>query len=68
MNRRLRLFGRNYGLQIVVLAGVWIGFFITTPGFRGLAGLYGVVEGFALLGLVAVGLSVTIFAGSSICR
>lgn len=63
MNRRLRLFGRNYGLQIVVLAGVWIGFFITTPGFRGLAGLYGVVEGFALLGLVAVGLSVTIFAG-----
>ena len=63
MNRRFRSFARAYGLQIFVLAAVWIGFTATTPQFRGVSGLYGVVEGFALLGLVSVGLSATIFAG-----
>lgn len=63
MTTRLRPMFHAYGLQLVVLVGVWTGFAVTTPSFRGWSSMYGVVEGFALLGLVAVGLSVTIFAG-----
>jgi ribose/xylose/arabinose/galactoside ABC-type transport system permease subunit len=54
---------RAYGLQVVVLAAIWIAFGATTPLFRGISSVYSVVEGFALLGLVAGGMAITVFAG-----
>lgn len=54
---------RAYGLRIVVLVAVWVGFAVTTPTFGGEGALFAVLQNFALLGLIAVGLSVTFVAG-----
>jgi ribose/xylose/arabinose/galactoside ABC-type transport system permease subunit len=55
--------GRSYGLQLVTLVAVCAYFSATTPLFRGIPAAYSVVEGFGLLGLVAAGMSLTVFAG-----
>jgi ribose/xylose/arabinose/galactoside ABC-type transport system permease subunit len=63
VNRRLAAAAQEYALPGMVLAGVWIAFATTTPLFRGVSSVYSVVEGFALLGLVAAGMAATVFAG-----
>ena len=54
---------RAYALPIVILIGVWIFISATTDTFRGEAAIFSVLEGFPLMGLVALGLAVTIIAG-----
>jgi len=54
---------RAYALPVAVLIGVWIYISATTETFRGEASLFSVLEGFPLMGLVALGLAVTIIAG-----
>ena len=54
---------RAYALPIVILIGVWIYISATTDTFRGEAAFFSVLEGFPLMGLVALGLAVTIIAG-----
>lgn len=54
---------RAYGLPVAVLVGVWTYISATTETFRGEASLFSVLEGFALLGLVGLGVAVTIVAG-----
>ena len=54
---------RAYALPIAVLLGVWIYISATTETFRGEASLFSVLEGFPLLGLVALAVAVTIVAG-----
>lgn len=54
---------RAYALPVAVLIGVWIYISSTTDTFRGEASLFSVLEGFPLMGLVALGLAVTIIAG-----
>lgn len=51
------------GGRIVLLALVWIAFAATTKQYRSFDNLYAMLEGFALLGLVALGVSVTMIAG-----
>ena len=54
---------RAYALPFAVLVGVWIYISATTPTFKGDAAFFSVLEGFPLMGLVALGLAVTIIAG-----
>jgi ribose transport system permease protein len=54
---------RAYALPLVVLVAVWIYISATTDTFRGEAAFFSVLEGFPLMGLVALGLAVTIIAG-----
>ncbi len=54
---------RSYGLPIAVLAVTWIVISTITPSFRGEASIFSVLEGFSLVGLIALGLAVTIIAG-----
>jgi ribose/xylose/arabinose/galactoside ABC-type transport system permease subunit len=54
---------RAYLLPLVVLIAVWIYISWTTDTFRGDAAFFSVLEGFPLMGLVALGLAVTIIAG-----
>jgi ribose transport system permease protein len=54
---------QQYGAQVLVFAAAWLGFAATTPGLRGSAGVYSVLLGFPLVGLVALGAAGTIIAG-----
>ncbi len=54
---------RAYALPLLVLVAVWIYISATTDTFRGDAAFFSVLEGFPLMGLVALGLAVTIIAG-----
>lgn len=54
---------RTYALPLAVLVAVWIYISATTDTFRGEAAIFSVLEGFPLMGLVALGLAVTIIAG-----
>jgi ribose/xylose/arabinose/galactoside ABC-type transport system permease subunit len=54
---------RSYLMPAAVLIVTWLVIAAITPSFRGEASIYSVLEGFALVGLVALGLSVTIIAG-----
>lgn len=54
---------RPYLLPLAVLALTWIIISAVTPSFRGEASVFSVLEGFSLVGLVALGLAVTIIAG-----
>lgn len=56
-------FWKEYRPQLVVLAIALIYVFATAPLFRGSAALYSVLLGFATIGIVALGLSVTLIAG-----
>ena len=50
-------------LPLFVLVVTWIVIAAMTPTFRGQASVFSVLEGFPLIGLVALGLAVTIIAG-----
>ncbi|MEQ8965059.1 MAG: ABC transporter permease [Azospirillaceae bacterium] len=63
MTRQLYTRLRPYMMPLAVLAITWIVIAATTPSFRGQASIYAVLEGFPLVGLVALGLAVTIIAG-----
>jgi ribose/xylose/arabinose/galactoside ABC-type transport system permease subunit len=63
MRRDLNEAIRNYGVQVIVLAALWIGFGITTPALTGQSGIYSVLLGFSLLGLVTLGLSAVMITG-----
>lgn len=54
---------RPYALPLAVLLITWIVIVTITPSFRGAGSVYAVLEGFPLVGLVALGLAVTIIAG-----
>lgn len=54
---------RSYLVPLAVLLLTWAVIAHLTPSFRGASSVYAVLEGFALVGLVALGLSVTIIAG-----
>lgn len=49
--------------RLVLLALVWVSFAATTEQYRSFDNLYAMLEGFALLGLVALGVAVTMIAG-----
>jgi ribose transport system permease protein len=54
---------RPYLLPLAALVATWIVISAITPSFRGEGSAYAVLEGFALVGLAALGLAVTIIAG-----
>jgi ribose/xylose/arabinose/galactoside ABC-type transport system permease subunit len=49
--------------RLILLALVWLSFAVTTEQYRSFDNLYAMLEGFALLGLVALGVAVTMIAG-----
>ncbi len=63
MSIRTRRFIVDYRVPLVVLAGLWLIFALTTNTFRSDAGLYSVLLGFGLLGIVTAGMAVTMVAG-----
>ena len=54
---------RTYVFPLIVLVATWIVIALINPRFAGLGSIFGVVQGFSLMGLVALGLAVTIIAG-----
>lgn len=54
---------RPYALPFAALVITWIVIAVITPTFRGEASVYSVLEGFPLVGLIALGLAVTLIAG-----
>src|SRR3954447_24857966 len=50
-------------MPIVLLIVTWVLIASTTPSFKGQSSVYSVLEGFPLLGLVALGVAVTMIAG-----
>lgn len=54
---------RSYLLPIALLAITWLLISLLTPSFRGEASVFSVLQGFPLVGLVALGLAVTLIAG-----
>jgi len=54
---------RPYALPLIVLVATWVVIAAITPGFRGQASVYSVLQSFPLVGLVALGIAVTIIAG-----
>lgn len=56
-------FTRDYGLRLIVLLGVIIAFLVISPGFRSASSIYGLLEQLAFIGVVAMGLAVTMIAG-----
>jgi ribose/xylose/arabinose/galactoside ABC-type transport system permease subunit len=54
---------RRYGLQLVVLVLAVISMAVVSPNFAGEAALFATMEGFALVGIVTLGLAVTMIAG-----
>jgi ribose transport system permease protein len=58
-----RRFVRTYGARIVMLACAWGAMALWVPAFRGESSFYAALEQVPLLGLVALGLAVTIIAG-----
>jgi ribose transport system permease protein len=55
--------GRDHGLRIVIMIGVVATFLVMSPGFRGQSAIYATLESFAFVGIVALGLAVTMIAG-----
>lgn len=54
---------RPYAMPLLVLLVTWVVAVWTTPGFRGEGMVYSVLEGLPLLGLVALGIALTMIAG-----
>lgn len=63
MMKAVLLWSRPYALPLAALVVTWIVISVITPTFRGEASVYSVLEGFSLVGLVALGLAVTLIAG-----
>jgi ribose transport system permease protein len=56
-------FARDYGLRLVILVGVVVTFVSISPGFRSVGSIYAILEQLAFVGIVAMGLAVTMIAG-----
>jgi ribose transport system permease protein len=54
---------RGYDVPIIVLVIVWAYFSTRTSTFLGSSGVFATLQGFALAGLVALGIGVTVIAG-----
>lgn len=54
---------RTYVFPLIVLVATWIVIAMLNPRFAGTSSIFGVMQGFSLVGLVALGLAVTIIAG-----
>jgi ribose/xylose/arabinose/galactoside ABC-type transport system permease subunit len=54
---------KPYLLPVAVLIITWLVIAVLTPSFRGQASVFSVLQGFPLVGLVALGVAVTIIAG-----
>jgi ribose transport system permease protein len=63
MRGNLMAVGRDYGLRLIILIGVLVTFLVLSRGFRGPSSVYAILESFAFVGIVAVGLAVTMIAG-----
>lgn len=63
MRGNLLVIGRDYGLRLIILVGVLLTFLVMSEGFRGPSSLYAILESFAFIGIVALGLAVTMIAG-----
>ncbi|MFB2585231.1 ABC transporter permease [Herbiconiux liukaitaii] len=63
MRGALATTSREYGLRIIILVAVIATFLIISKGFSGPSSVYAVLESFAFVGIVALGLSVTMIAG-----
>lgn len=55
--------GLRYAPQVVLLAAMWIYFIATSDTFRGTSAVYPVLQSFALLGVVALGIGLTMIVG-----
>ena len=53
----------TYVFPLIVLIAAWLVIASINPRFAGINSIFGIVQGFGLVGLVALGLSVTIIAG-----
>ena len=62
MNASLRRASRVYGLPVALLAAVWVGMLASRSGV-GETSIFPVLDSFALLGLLALGIGVTMIAG-----
>lgn len=62
MNAYLRRAGRDYGLPVALFVAVWIGMLVSRSGV-GETSIFPVLDNFGLLGLLALGLGVTMIAG-----
>jgi ribose/xylose/arabinose/galactoside ABC-type transport system permease subunit len=62
MNTYLRRAARDYGLPAALFAAVWVGMLASRSGI-GDASIFPVLDSFALLGLLALGIGVTMIAG-----
>lgn len=54
---------RRYGVQLAILLVVIVALTMTSAGFRGPSAAFSTLEGFGLLGIVALGVAVTMIAG-----
>jgi ribose transport system permease protein len=63
MTASSRLRARGYLAPAVALLVLIAFFVLTVPGFSGQAATFSVLDGFSLLGIIAVGVSVTILVG-----
>lgn len=61
--RSVRVAGRNYGLQVVVLILIAVALTATNPSFGGESAVYASLERLTLVGITAAGLAVTMIAG-----
>lgn len=61
--RTVRVAGRNYGLQVVVLVIIAVALVVTTPSFQGESAVFASLERLTLVGITAAGLAVTMIAG-----
>ena len=62
MNASLRRASRVYGMSAVLFAAVWVGMLASRSGV-GDSSIFPVLDNFALLGLLALGIGVTMIAG-----
>ncbi len=63
MRGALATTAREYGLRIAILVAVIVTFLVISKSFAGPSSVYAVLESFAFVGIVALGLSVTKIAG-----
>lgn len=61
--RARRIPGLRYAPQVVLLAGMWGYFIASSTTFRGTSAVYPVLQSFALLGIVALGIGLTMIVG-----
>ncbi|GAA4690940.1 hypothetical protein GCM10023215_29680 [Pseudonocardia yuanmonensis] len=59
---------RTLGVRLAILVALYAVFAVLAPGSRGAPGLYGVLIGLGFVGLVALGVGLTMIAANSTSR